>query len=212
MTEQIVIIEESSQAKDVRAAVGSRYGTVLPAEGHLLDLCEPEDVNPAWKRWPTELLKPEGLYGTKPATGGNKAAKLKAIRAGLRSAKRVWFATDCDWEGKLIGQEILEHCAYRGEVMRVMVTVQDPKTIRVAFRRAQPKAEHARWFTGKALHRRTGCRERAAHAEIARFGLDGCPAMRSLRCSAAARCNADHRDPWAGADRAARRASSRSSA
>ena len=36
MTEQIVITEKSSQAKDVRAAVGSRYGTVLPAEGHLL--------------------------------------------------------------------------------------------------------------------------------------------------------------------------------
>ena len=50
MTDQIVITEKSSQAKDVRAAVGSRYGAVLPAEGHLLDLCEPEDVNPAWKR------------------------------------------------------------------------------------------------------------------------------------------------------------------
>ena len=43
--------EGESQAKDVRAAVGSRYGAVLAAEGHLLDLCEPEDVNPAWKRW-----------------------------------------------------------------------------------------------------------------------------------------------------------------
>ena len=45
MTDQIVITEKSSQAKDVCAAVGSRYGAVLPAEGHLLDLCEPEDVN-----------------------------------------------------------------------------------------------------------------------------------------------------------------------
>ena len=33
MTDQIVITEKSSQAKDVRAAVGSRYGAVLPAEG-----------------------------------------------------------------------------------------------------------------------------------------------------------------------------------
>ena len=80
MTDQIVITEKSSQAKDVRAAVGSRYGAVLPAEGHLLDLCEPEDVNPAWKRWSAVLLRPDELYGTKPASGGNKAAKLKAIR------------------------------------------------------------------------------------------------------------------------------------
>jgi DNA topoisomerase IA len=32
-----------------------------------------------------------------------------------RSAKRVWLATDCDREGQLIGQEILEHYAYRGQ-------------------------------------------------------------------------------------------------
>ena len=153
MTDQIVITEKSSQAKDVRAAVGSRYGAVLPAEGHVLDLCEPEDANPAWKRWSTELLKPEGLYGTKPATGGNKAAKLKAIRAALRTAKRVWLATDCDREGQLIGQEILEHCGYHGEVMRVMFTAQDPKTIREAFDRARPNAEHARLYAAAVARR-----------------------------------------------------------
>jgi hypothetical protein len=31
-----------------------------------------------------------------PATRGNKAAKLKAIREALRTAKRVWLATDCN--------------------------------------------------------------------------------------------------------------------
>ena len=153
MTDQIVITEKSSQAKDVRAAVGSRYGAVFPAEGHLLDLCEPEDANPAWKRWSTELLKPEGLYGTKPATGGNKAAKLKAIRAALRTAKRVWLATDCDREGQLIGQEILEHCGYRGAVMRVMFTAQDQKTIREAFGRARPNAEHAPLYAAAVARR-----------------------------------------------------------
>ena len=153
MTRELVITEKSSQAKDVRAAVGSRYGAVLAAEGHLLDLCEPEDVNPAWKRWSTTLLKPEGLYATKPASGGNKAAKLKAIRAALKTAERVWLATDCDREGQLIGQEILEHCRYRGEVLRVMFTAQDPQTIRSAFRRARPNAEHARLYEAAMARR-----------------------------------------------------------
>ena len=72
MTRQVVITEKASQARDVRAAVGSRYGTVLAAEGRLLDLCEPEDANPAWKRWSTELLKPDGLYGTKPARAATR--------------------------------------------------------------------------------------------------------------------------------------------
>ena len=153
MTRQIVITEKSSQAKDVRAAVGSRYGTVLAAEGHLLELREPEEVKPAWKRWSTDLLKPDGLYGTKPARGGNKAAKLKAIRAALKTADRVWLATDCDREGQLIGQEILEHCRYRGEAMRVMFTAQDPETIRQAFRRAKPNGAHARLYDAAVARR-----------------------------------------------------------
>ena len=50
MTDQIVITEKTSQAKDVRAAIGSRYGAILPAEGHLFDLVEPEEVSSDWKR------------------------------------------------------------------------------------------------------------------------------------------------------------------
>ena len=79
MADQFVITEKTSQAKDVRAAVGSRYGDILPAEGHLFDLLEPENVVPAWKRWSPILLRPDGLYDTCPAEGGNKAAKLKTI-------------------------------------------------------------------------------------------------------------------------------------
>src|SRR6476661_6074535 len=146
MANQIVITEKTSQAKDVRAAIGSRYGDVLAAEGHLLDLLEPEEVVPAWKRWSPILLRPEGLYGTRPAVGGNKVAKLKAIREALRTAKRVWLATDCDREGQLIGQEILEHYEYRGQVMRVLFTAQNAQTIRDAFGRAKPNTEYSRLY------------------------------------------------------------------
>ena len=153
MADQIVITEKSSQAKDVRAAVGSRYGDILPAEGHLFDLLEPEDVVPAWKRWSPILLRPDGLYGTRPAKGGNKAPKLKAIREALRTAKRVWLATDCDREGQLIGQEILEHYDYQGQVMRVLFTAQDPQTIRDAFGRAKPNTEYARLYAAGVARR-----------------------------------------------------------
>src|SRR5256886_7216183 len=153
MADQIVITEKTSQAKDVRAAIGSRYGDILPAEGHLIDLLEPEDVVPEWKRWSTILLRPAGLYGTRPAVGGNKAAKLRAIREALRTAKRVWLATDGDREGQLIGQEILEHYEYRGEVMRVLFTAQDSQTIRDAFGRAKPNAEYARLYAAAVARR-----------------------------------------------------------
>jgi DNA topoisomerase-3 len=77
MPEQIVITEKTSQAKDVRTAVGSRYGDILPAEGHLFDLLEPEDVVPAWKRWSPILLRPEGLYDTRPAEAATKLPSSK---------------------------------------------------------------------------------------------------------------------------------------
>lgn len=153
MSDQIVITEKSSQAKDVRGAVGGRYGTILPAEGHLIDLLEPEEVVPEWKRWSPILLKPEGLYGTRPATGGNKATKLAAIREALRRARRVWLATDCDREGQLIGQEILEHYKYRGEVMRVLFTAQDSQTIQDAFKAARPNGEYARLYAAAVARR-----------------------------------------------------------
>jgi len=135
------------------SAIGSRYGDVLPAEGHLFDLLEPEDVVPAWKRWSPILLRPEGLYGTRPAEGGNKAAKLKAIREALRTAKRVWLATNCNREGQLIGQEILEHYEYRGEVMRVLFIAQDSQTIRDAFGKAKPNTEYARLYAAPVARR-----------------------------------------------------------
>src|SRR4030088_325123 len=153
MPENTVITDESSQEKNVRAAVGSRYGNILPAEGHLFDLLEPEDVVPAWKRWSPILLRPEGLYGTRPAEGGNKAAKLRAIREALRTAKRVWLATDCDREGQLIGQEILEYYRYRGQVMRVLFTAQDQQTIRDAFGQAKPNTEYARLYAAAVARR-----------------------------------------------------------
>src|SRR5689334_14186614 len=155
MADQIVITEKTSQANDVRAAVGSRYGKILPAEGHLFDLLEPEDVVPEWKRWSPILLRPEGLYGTRPAEGGNKAAKLRAIREALRTAKRVWLATDCDREGQLIGQEILEHYDYRGQVMRVLFTAQDFQTIRDAFGHAKPNSEYARLYAAAVARRQS---------------------------------------------------------
>ena len=153
MSDQIVITEKTSQAKDIRAAVGMRYGSILPAEGHLLDLLEPGDVVPAWKQWTPILLRPDGLYGTRPASGGNKASKLKAIREALRTARRVWLATDCDREGQLIGQEILEHYEYRGEVLRVLFTAQDPQTIRDAFGRAKPNGEYAPLYAAAVARR-----------------------------------------------------------
>jgi len=137
----LIITEKSSQAKDLRAALGDRFGQILPAEGHLLRLAEPEEVNAEWKRWSCTLLKPDGLYPTRPAADGNKPSKLKAIAGVLKTCDQVILATDCDREGQLIGQEILDHLAYRGRVQRALFTAQDPKTLRQAFAQLKPNGD-----------------------------------------------------------------------
>jgi DNA topoisomerase-3 len=137
----LIITEKANQARDLRAALGARFGQILPAEGHLLRLAEPEEVNPAWKNWSCVVLKPDRLYPTRPAAQGNKPAKLKAIAAALRTCDEVILATDCDREGQLIGQEILDHLGYRGRVRRALFTAQDPKTLQQAFARLKPNVE-----------------------------------------------------------------------
>ena len=122
----LIITEKTSQARDLRAALGDRFGQILPAEGHLLRLAEPHEVNASWKSWACVLLKPDGLYPTRPASEGYKPAKLKAIAAALKACDQVILAT----EGQVIGQEILEHLQYRGVVQRALFTAQDPKSLR----------------------------------------------------------------------------------
>jgi DNA topoisomerase-3 len=137
----LIITEKSSQAKDLRAALGDRFGQILPAEGHLLRLAEPEEVNAEWKRWSCTLLKPDGLYPTRPAADRNKPSKLKAIAMALKTCDQVILATDCDREGQLIGQEIIDYLAYRGRVQRALFTAQDPKTLRQAFAQLKPNGD-----------------------------------------------------------------------
>src|SRR5437667_9241164 len=77
IADQIVITEKTSQAQDVRAAVGSRYGDILPAEGHLLDLLEPEDVVPAWKRWSPILFRPKACTALARQRAGTRPPSSK---------------------------------------------------------------------------------------------------------------------------------------
>jgi DNA topoisomerase-3 len=97
----LIITEKTSQARDLRAALGDRFGQILPAEGHLLRLAEPHEVEASWKSWACILLKPDGLYPTKPATEGNKPAKLKAIDAALKRCDKVILATLRVHEGRI---------------------------------------------------------------------------------------------------------------
>ncbi len=132
----VIICEKPSQARNLRAALGSRFGQIVPARGHLLTLKEPQDINPAWQKWSTELLCPKQPYGKKPVRGSTNA--LQDIRTALKEAKTLVIATDCDREGLVIGREIADHLHFQGTILRALFAAEDQKTLLDAFTKLRP--------------------------------------------------------------------------
>ncbi len=142
----LVITEKSNQAKNVLSAVGNQYGEVLAAQGHLLELQEPEDVNSAWTwaEWDFELLRPEsGFFKTQipRKAPDNIKRKIAAIGDALKTADRVIIATDDDVEGQVIGQELVEFFDFKGEVLRATFNEEDDKSLQKAFSNLRPNEE-----------------------------------------------------------------------
>jgi DNA topoisomerase III len=128
----VVICEKTKQAQNVRSAIGSQHGTVMAAQGHLIRLAEPDEVDPTWAQWGTDVLAPpSNRYPFK--ADPQKRRILDPIAQALKSATTVIIATDADREGQMIGQEILDFVKFRGKVQRVMFSAEDPTSIKNAF-------------------------------------------------------------------------------
>lgn len=152
MTRSVVICEKPSQAENIRAAIGTSHGEVLPAQGHLFTLADPETYKDEWKAWQGfHLLLPERFNkvptkGETPERTQQVERKRKAIAQALKGADRVIIATDCDREGQVIGTEIVEALGFRGEVMRAMFTSEDAVTLREAFAGLRPNSDYRRLY------------------------------------------------------------------
>lgn len=139
MSSSIVICEKGSQAAAIQRAVGAKYGRILPAQGHILTLKEPDDVRAEWSTWTAGLLWPGRFYDKKPVSATR--AKLDAIRSAASTASRIIIATDCDREGQLIGDEIVDFIGFKGEVLRCIFNAEDPKSLQEAFAKLRPNSE-----------------------------------------------------------------------
>lgn len=140
MANSVVICEKPSQAKAVKAAVGSQYGVVLPARGHILTLKEPDDIREDWaKEWTAELLWPGKFYPKTPVK--DTLPMLNAIRQAAADANQIIIATDCDREGQLIGDEIVEYLGFTGTVKRAIFNAEDKKSLQDSFANLRPNSD-----------------------------------------------------------------------
>ena len=124
--------------------MGTKYGKVLAARGHLFRLATPEEVDPHWKTWGYDVLRPvNGFYPFVADNSSGKKSVIDEMRKAISKADTVIIATDCDREGQAIGENIVRHFKFKGAVFRVMFSAEDPKTLRTAFENKRPNDEYA---------------------------------------------------------------------
>jgi DNA topoisomerase-3 len=88
---------------------------IVNALGHLLEIFEPHDYDPAFKKWDLAALPiiPSPFrYKPVDKTKSQLALVTRCLRA--RKADGLLLATDAEREGELIGDEILQYAGFRG--------------------------------------------------------------------------------------------------
>lgn len=128
---KLIIAEKPAVAKAISAVIpgAGRSGkgyiekgdyNITWAMGHLLTLKDPEDYDPAYKKWSLDALP---LYfpdwGMKPNGQDGRKEQLEIIGRLLKQADSVIHAGDPDDEGQYLIDEILRWYQYKGPVYRI---------------------------------------------------------------------------------------------
>jgi DNA topoisomerase-3 len=146
---RLIIAEKPSLARaiaDVLASPQQRKGDYIECgggdvvawcAGHILEMAEPEDYDPAYSTWRLEDLpmSPQDWKLNASAPG-----LVKTLKGLLAEATSVVHAGDPDREGQLLVDEVLHHLNYRGPVQRVLINDLSPGAVRKALAALQPNA------------------------------------------------------------------------
>lgn len=143
---KLVIAEKPMLARDIARAItgknvsetahlpitGNGY-TVCACAGHLLELVEPDSIDPKWGNpWSLDVLPVEVHNWPKEPTEDKKSL-VEEIAGLLETCDSVIAAGDPDDEGQLIVDELLDYLGYTGKVERVYVNDNIEKNIVRAF-------------------------------------------------------------------------------
>jgi len=164
---KVVLAEKPSVARELAAFLGARSRhdgylegggyQVTWALGHLVTLKEPQDYDPALKRWSLSTLPivPE-RFELKPIEEKGARKQLTVVRRLFRSADEIIGATDAGREGELILRYILELTgSTRKPARRLWLSSLTREAIRDAFARLRPLSEY------DALYEAARCRSEA---------------------------------------------------
>jgi len=147
----LVIAEKPSVARDIVSALPGSFDehknfyesddyVVTFAVGHLLELSDPEDYDPAWKAWKLDTLPIiPSEFRVRPRDK-KSATQLKLIHKLLArtDVDRVINACDAGREGELIFTHIYETSETDKPVDRLWINSMTKQAIREGFERLRP--------------------------------------------------------------------------
>lgn len=166
MGKTLIVAEKPSVGRDIArtlgvkgrgegAIEGDKY-IVTWAVGHLVALCEPDEVNPEWKRWSAAALPM--LPDTIPTKVLPKTkSQFTVIKKLMNSpeVERIVCATDSGREGELIFRLIYQKAGCKKPCDRLWISSMTDEAIRAGFASLKPAREY------DALYISAKCRSEA---------------------------------------------------
>ncbi len=166
MGKMLVVAEKPSVGRDIARVlhcanrgdgclIGEKY-VVTWAIGHLVSLCEPDELDEKYKRWSFQTLPmlPENIpLKVLPTT----KAQYKIVSGLMNSGDfdGVICATDAGREGELIFRYIYEKCGCKKPISRLWINSMTDEAIQEGFHTIRPGADY------DGLYRSAVCRSKA---------------------------------------------------
>ncbi|MGX2956090.1 DNA topoisomerase III [Ursidibacter arcticus] len=140
---KLFLCEKPSQGNDIAKVLGATIrgdGCLFTTDkqicvtwgiGHLVEQFQPEEYDPAFKRWTFETLPIiPGEWKLSPKKDTKK--QYNVVMSLLKKAKVVVISTDADREGEMIARELLDIAGFKGQVFRLWLSALDEASIRKA--------------------------------------------------------------------------------
>ena len=162
----VIVAEKPSVARSIAGVVGANARgegcltgngyTVTWALGHLVALSEPDEIDPAYKKWTRAalpMLPAEIPLKVLPKTRSQYAVVKKLINA--KETEKIVCATDSGREGELIFRYIYEMAKCKKPVDRLWISSMTDAAIRQGMDSLKPDSEY------DGLYKSAVCRSRA---------------------------------------------------
>ncbi|QIA76805.1 DNA topoisomerase III [Rodentibacter caecimuris] len=140
---KLFLCEKPSQGNDIAKVLGATKrgeGCLSTPDGqlvvswgigHLVEQFNPEQYDPAFKKWAFETLPIiPSQWGLSPKKETKKQYSI--VIKLIKQAQLVVIATDIDREGETIARELLDLAKFRGQIKRLWLSALDDASIRKA--------------------------------------------------------------------------------